>query len=121
MNPTLRGFLIIGVIVVGIATIAPLALTFAIVWRLAQIGFYIAIAFFLYMLWRERWSDIETWSRRSKWVFHGAAVLILVEIAIVVPPISLVPAGIPLLAWALGIAICAYSMWRVFKDEHTYS
>jgi len=26
-----------------------------------------------------------------------------------------------LVAWVLGIAICGYAMWRVWKDEHTYS
>jgi hypothetical protein len=121
MNPTLRGFLIIGVIVVGIATVYPLALTFAIVWKLARIAFYIAIAFFIYKLWRDRWGDIEVWSDRSKWVFHGAAVLIVVELALIFPPISFSLNGIPLLAWLLGIVILVYSMWRVWQDEHTYS
>jgi len=120
MNPTLRGLLIVAAIVLGIATLYPLQLTFAIVWMLAQIAFFIAIAVFLYMLWRDRWSDIEMWSERSKWVFHLAAVLIVLEIAVAVAvPVRL--SGMTLVAWVLGIAICGYAMWRVWKDEHTYS
>jgi hypothetical protein len=121
MNPTLRGFLIIAVIVVAIATVYPLALTFAIVWQLARIAFYIAIAFFVYKLWRDRWGDIETWSDRSKWVFHLAAVLIVVDLALFFPPISANFSGLPLLALLLGMVILGYSMWRVWQDEHTYS
>jgi hypothetical protein len=60
------------------------------------------------------------WSERSKWVFHLAAVLIVLEIAVAVAvPVRL--SGMTLVAWVLGIAICGYAMWRVWKDEHTYS
>jgi hypothetical protein len=120
MNPTLRGFLIIALIVVAVVTVYPLALTFAIVWKLAQIAFYIAIAFFIYRLWRDRWGDIETWSSRSKWVFHLAAVLIVVDLALIFPPVSFNLGGLPLLAWLLGLVILGYAMWRVWQDEHTY-
>jgi hypothetical protein len=120
MNPALRGFLIIALIVVGIVTLNPLTVTFAIVWKLARIAFYIAIAFFVYKLWRDKWGDIEVWSERSKWVFHGAAVLIIVDIALILPPISFNLGGVPLLSWLLGLAILGYAMYRVWRDEHTY-
>ena len=120
MNPLLRGFLIIGVIVVAIATLNPVAITFALVWTIAQILFVIAIGYVVYRWWRDNRNEIELWSSRSRWVFYAAAALILVELAIAALPWVAVSSGVGLLAWLLGIAICGYAMWRVWQDEHTY-
>ena len=45
-----------------------------------RIAFFLAIAFFLFLLWRERRSDIETWSDLSRRTFYGAIVLAVVAI-----------------------------------------
>jgi hypothetical protein len=123
MNPTVRGFLIVGVIVLAIASIYPLQIGFAIVFAIAQFLFFIAICFLAYRWWREHRGEIDLWSARAKWTFYAAAVLVVVELALA----SLVGvllgvrlAGIPLLAWFLGLAIGVYAMWRVWQDEHTY-
>jgi uncharacterized membrane protein YtjA (UPF0391 family) len=68
MNPTLRGFLIIALIA-GVVVVLSLEEVLATVGGLLRIAFFLAIAFFLFLLWRERRSDIEAWSDRSRKVF----------------------------------------------------
>lgn len=123
MNPTLRGFLIVAVIVVAIAAIYPLQIGFAVIFTIAQILFFIAICFLVYRWWREHRGEIALWSTRAKWTFYAGAALIVVELmlaSIVGVLVGLHLAGIPLLAWVLGLAIGVYAMWRVWQDEHTY-
>ena len=45
-----------------------------------RIAFFLGIAFFLFLLWRERRSDIETWSDLSRRTFYGAIVLAVLTI-----------------------------------------
>ena len=45
-----------------------------------RIAFFLAIAFFLFLLWRERRSDIEAWSDLSRRTFYGAIVLAVLAI-----------------------------------------
>ena len=58
MNPTLRGFLIIAAIALTVIVLN-LYVALASLFLLAQIAFFLAIAFFIYLLWRERRDDIE--------------------------------------------------------------
>jgi len=123
MNPTLRGFLIVAAVVVAIASISPLQIGFSVVFTIAQILFFVAICYLVYRWWREHRGEIDLWSTRAKWTFYGGAALVVVALALasfvgVLLGISL--AGIPLLAWILGVAIGCYAMWRVWQDEHTY-
>jgi hypothetical protein len=123
MNPTLRGFLIIGVIALAIASLYPLQIGFGIIFLIARILFFIAICFLVFRWWREHRSDIDLWSPRAKWTFYAGAWLIIAELLLAsfvgwLLGVALV--GLTLLAWLLGIAIGGYSMWRVWQDEHTY-
>ena len=124
MNPTLRGFLIIAAIVAAIVSLRPAAITFAIVWTLAQILFLIAIAYFVYRWWREHRGEIGLWSRRAKWAFYAAWWLVVVELALASSLAQLLLGldlrGMTLLAWLVGLAIGIYAMWRIWQDEHTY-
>jgi hypothetical protein len=117
MNATLRGFLIIGVIalVVVVLSLEPVLAT---VGGLLRIAFFLAIAFFLFLLWREKRSDIEAWSDRSRNVFYGAIVLAVVDIGAF---IGLGASGPDALAFFLVLGACAYAAVRVWRDEHTYS
>ena len=65
MNPTLRGFLIIGLIAL-VVVVLELEQTLAALFLIARIAFFLAIAFFLYLVWRERRSDISMWPRRAQ-------------------------------------------------------
>ena len=117
MNSTVRGFLIIGLIalVVVVLSLEPVLAT---VGGLLRIAFFLAIAFFLFLLWREKRGDIETWSDRSRNVFYAAVVLAVVDIGAL---IGLGASGPDALAFFLVLGACAYAVWRVWRNEHTYS
>jgi small-conductance mechanosensitive channel len=115
-RPTLRGFLIIGVIALVVVVLNLYSAVIAI-GMLLRIAFFLAIAFFIYLIWRERRGEIETWSDRERVVFYGSALLIVAALGIYfwrgLP-------GYELLAF-LGIVACGgYAMFRVWRDRHSY-
>lgn len=116
-RPTLRGFLIIGVIAAVIVAFS-LEPTLGVLFLIVQIAFLIAIVFFVYRFWRERRSDIALWPRRSYVAFYGGAVLGIVSLVVY---FVLGATGIGAAAFLCILALCAFSMWRVWKDQHTYS
>lgn len=116
MNPTLRGFLIIAGIV-GIVIVLNQQTTLLSLVYLTRIAFFLAIAFFVYLLWRERRGDISTWPGRAQFAFYGGAVLILVSIgAFIVYGAS----GRSALAFFVILGLCGFSIYRVWRDQHTY-
>jgi hypothetical protein len=84
---------------------------------LLRIAFFLAVAFFIFLMWRDRRDEISTWSRREIVVFYGSAFLILGVIGLYF-----------LRGWPgyeelgfLGIVACAgYAMFRVWRSRHTY-
>jgi hypothetical protein len=116
MNPTVRGFLVIGLIALVVVVLS-LQSVLATVGGLLRIAFFLAIAFFLFLLWREKRGDIETWSDRGRNVFYAAIVLAVVDIGAL---IGLGASGPDALAFFLVLGACAYAAFRVWRDEHTY-
>jgi uncharacterized membrane protein len=116
MNATLRGFLVIGLIALAVVVLS-LQSVLATVGGLLRIAFFLAIAFFLFLLWRERRSDIESWSDRSRNVFYAAVILAVVDIGAL---IGLGASGRDALAFFLVLAACVYAAVRVWRHEHTY-
>ena len=117
LNPTVRGFLIIGLIAL-VVVVLELYQTLLAIGMLLRIAFFLAVAFVLYLLWRDRLrGDVETWSRRSRWVFYGGIALILADLAIVFWPARPPLAGVDALAFVLVLALCAFALWRVWRDE----
>ena len=94
MNATLRGFLLIGLVALVVVVLS-LQSVLATVGGLLQIAFFLAIAFFLFLLWREKRGDIESWQDRSRNVFYAAIVLAVVDVGAF---IGLGPSG-PDAAW----------------------
>jgi hypothetical protein len=116
MNPTLRGFLIIFAIT-GLVVALSLYSTLAALYLIARIAFFIAIAVFIFLLWRERRSEISNWSTRAQTVFYGAAILIVVDLGVFFwRGIH----GPDALAFFVVLGLGLFSMWRVWKDEHSY-
>jgi small-conductance mechanosensitive channel len=116
MNPTLRGFLIILLITAVIVALS-LEQTLAALWILARVAFFLAIAFFVFLAWRERRSQIAAWSPRSQIVFYGAALLAVADLGVYFwRGIS----GLDALAFFVVLGIAGFSMWRVWRDEHQY-
>ena len=86
---------------------------------IARIAFFIAIAFFLFLLWRERRDEISTWGRRSQAVFYGAVALAVANIGIAT--LTAYPhGGLELLVFVVVLVASGYSLWRVWRQEHTY-
>ena len=117
MNPTVRGLAIVA-LVAAVVVVLSLESVLSTVGGLLRIAFFLAIAFFLFLVWRERRSDIEAWSERSRNVFYGAIVLAVIDIGAY---IGLQPSGRDALAFFLVLGACAYSAFRVWRQEHTYS
>jgi small-conductance mechanosensitive channel len=116
MNPLLRGLLVISVIA-GVIVALQIEETLTALFLLAQIAFFLAIAFFVYLVWRERRGEIDSWSTRARVVFYGAALLLVADIA------SLFfqdLAGFGAIAFFAVLGIGGFSMWRVWRDQHLY-
>jgi len=116
MNPTLRGFLIIALIVVLIVVLQ-LETTLAALLIVARIAFLLAIAFFIYLMWRERRGEIAEWPTRARVVFYGAAALAVADLAVNWYGGA---QGLEVLAFVAVLACCGFAMWRVWRDQHTY-
>jgi hypothetical protein len=116
MNPTLRGFLIIAAIVLAIILLNQQTALLSLVY-LTRIVFFLAVAFFLYLVWRERRGEISTWPGRAQFAFYGGAVLALVAIGTF---IVYGASGRSALAFFLILGLCGFSMFRVWRDQHTY-
>ena len=115
MNPMLRGFLIIALVALVIVVLQ-LQATLTALFLIARIAFFIAIAVFVYLLWRDRRSEIESWSRRGRAVFYAAALLMVADVgAYTVFGAS----GPDALAFVLVLGFCGYAMFRVWRDERT--
>jgi uncharacterized membrane protein YhhN len=116
MNPTVRGLLIVAAIS-AVIVVLKLQATLTALFLLARIAFLLAIAFFIYLLWRERRQEISMWPGRARWVFYGAAVLVVADIA----AISFYDeTGPDAVAFVVVLAISAFAMWRTWKDQNTY-
>ena len=116
MNATLRGFLIIIGIVLLVIILNQQTTLLSLV-LLTRIAFFLAIAFFVYLMWRERRGDISTWPGRAQFAFYGGALLILIAIgAFIVYGAS----GRSALAFFVILGLCGFSMFRVWRDQHTY-
>jgi hypothetical protein len=117
MNPTLRGFLVIALIAVVIVVLQ-LETTLTALFLLARIAFFLAIAYFVYLFWRDRREEISMWSTRSRTVFYGAAIVMVVNLgARFFVPIG---NGWNLITFLAVFVLCGFAMWRVWRDEHTY-
>lgn len=120
MNPTVRGFAIIALAAL-IVVVLQLYQTLIALGILLRVAFFLAIAFVLYLLWRDRMRhEIEAWSRRARVVFYGAAALILVDLGVFFWPDNESTAGLDALAFLLVLGLAGFAMWRVWRDEHTY-
>jgi peptidoglycan/LPS O-acetylase OafA/YrhL len=116
MNPTLRGLLIVALIAV-IVVVLQLESTLVALGILLRIAFILAITFFIYLMWRERRSEIAAWPARAQITFYGAALLIVVDIGV---DWYWGAPGLQLLAFLAVIVCCLFAMWRVWRDQHTY-
>jgi len=117
MNPTLRGFVIIAAVSAGIVALGAYTVLDQVA-VLLQIAFLVVLAIVVYRLWRQRRHEIELWPVRARGAFYGGAALIVADIAAFW---AWRPSGGAALAFFLVLGICGFSMFRVWRDQHTYS
>jgi uncharacterized membrane protein YhhN len=115
-HPTARGFLIIAAIAAVVVALS-LQPTLTALFLLVRIAFFLAIAFFVFLMWRERRDDIAVWPRRAYVAFYGAAVLAVVTFGVYVLRGA---SGLDAVAFLTILGICGFSMFRVWRDQHTY-
>jgi hypothetical protein len=116
-NRFVRGLALVAVVSLAIVLLS-LEESLVTAGALVRVAFFLAIAFFLFLLWRERRSDIETWSELSQRTFYGAVVLAVVDIGAV---IGLSPRGADAIAFFVVLACCAWAIFRVWRREHRYA
>jgi hypothetical protein len=117
INPTLRGFAII-VLIAVVITLLNLETALSSLLLIARIAFFLAIAFFLYLLWRDRREEISMWGARSRVVFYGAVVLACANLG--ASFWTYPDGGLETLVFVAVFVACGYALWRVWRQEHTY-
>jgi hypothetical protein len=115
-HPTIRGFLIIAAVAAVIVALS-LQPTLTALFLLVRIAFFLAIAFFVFLMWRERREDIAVWPRRAYVAFYGGAILAVVTFGVYVLRGA---SGLDAVAFLMILGICGFSMFRVWRDQHTY-
>jgi peptidoglycan/LPS O-acetylase OafA/YrhL len=115
--PLARGLGIVAAIaaVVVVLSLEPVVAT---VGGILQIAFFLAIALFLFLVWRERRGDLEAWSDWSRKLFYAAVVLAVVAIGLMIG--YGLPASRDAFALVVVIGACAYVIIRVWRMEHRY-
>jgi small-conductance mechanosensitive channel len=116
ISPFLRGLLILAAIA-GLIVVFQLEQTLVALNVLAKVAFLLAIAYFIFLTWREQRDGIATWSQRAQWVFYGAAVVAVADVGVYWYGGAV---GYQILAFVAVLALCGIAMWRTWRDQHTY-
>ena len=113
--PLARGLGIVAVIalIVVVLSLEPVVAT---VGGILQIAFFLVIAIFLFLVWRERRGDLEAWADWSRQLFYAAVVLAVVAIGLAIG--YGLPASRDAFALVVVLGACAYVIVRVWRIEH---
>jgi small-conductance mechanosensitive channel len=116
INPFLRGMVILAVIA-GLIVVFQLEQTLLALSVLARVAFMLAIAYFVFLVWRDRREGISMWSQRAQTVFYGAAIVAVADVGVYWYGGAV---GYQVLAFVAVLALCGLAMWRTWRDQHTY-
>jgi hypothetical protein len=122
LNPLVRGLGVVALIAL-VVVVLNLGNTVTALFLIARIAFPLAIAYFLFLLWRERRGEIAVWSTRQQFVFYGGVLTAVAAfVALVVAGFAgWSVTGLAALALVLTVLLCAYAVYRVWREAHTYS
>jgi hypothetical protein len=115
-NRMVRGLAIVALVALAVVALQLEAVVNSI-GGLLRIAFLLAVAFFLFLMWRERRGDLEAWSERNRRVFYAAIVLAVVDVG---AAIGLSPTGADVLVFFAVLVLCAYAVVHSWREEHTY-
>jgi hypothetical protein len=116
-NRTVRGLAIVALIALAVVAFS-LEPVLAVTGGLLRIAFFLAVAFFLFLMWRERRGDLEAWSDRSRRVFYAAIGLAVVDVG---AAIGLTPMHGDAIVFFFVLGCCAWAIVRTWRDEHRYT
>jgi uncharacterized RDD family membrane protein YckC len=116
MNPTLRGLLILAAIA-GLIVVLRLEETLYALLLVFRIVFVLAIAYFIFLVWREQREGISMWSTRARVVFYGSAVTAVADVGLYWYGGAV---GYQVIAFVAVLALCGLAMFRTWRDQHTY-
>ncbi|HKU57198.1 MAG TPA: hypothetical protein VJP41_09270 [Gaiellaceae bacterium] len=116
ISPFVRGMLILAVIA-GLIVVFQLEQTLFALSVLARIAFFLAIAYFVFLVWRDRREGISMWPERAQIVFYGAAIVAVADVGVYWYGGAV---GYQILAFVAVLALCGIAMWRTWRDQHTY-
>ncbi len=116
INPFVRGLLILAAIA-GIVVVFQLEQTLTVLLDIARIVFLLAIAYFVFLMWRERREGIAMWPARARTVFYGAAIVAVADVGVYWYGGAV---GYEILAFVAVLALCGFAMFRTWRDQHTY-
>ena len=117
LNPSLRGIAIL-LLISGVITAASGERALFALFVLLRIAFLIALLWLGYTLWRNHRTEINAWPLRARAVFYGAAAVLVANLLVF---FFLHVSGADALAFFLVLGGCGYALWRVWRDQHTYS
>jgi hypothetical protein len=115
--PLARGLGILA-LVAGVVVVLSLEPVIATVGGILQIAFFLAIAFFLFLVWRERRGDLEAWTDWNRKLFYAAVLLAVVAIGLAIG--YGLPGSRDAFALVAVVGACVYVIVRVWRAEHRY-
>jgi small-conductance mechanosensitive channel len=116
LNPTVRGLLILAA-VAGVIVVLQLYQTLFVLLLLARIAFFLAIAYFVFLMWRERREGISMWPQRAQWVFYGSAIVAIADVGVYWYGGA---RGFQVIAFVVTLALCGLAMFRTWREQHRY-
>ncbi len=115
--PLARGLALIA-LVAGVVVFLSLQPVLAAVGGLVRIAFFLAIAFFLFLVWREKRGDLEAWEDRNRRLFYAAILLAVIAVGLYIG--WGLPGNRDAFALVATLAACVFAIVRVWRLEHRY-